>query len=380
MTADILRKGVIPLVKSLYTNELSDFESLLNEIILSLRKKRPKVDLSLPYTAFPSNRMLQIWINTPACRFSLAGKCSICDYWDGTGSEQAVIKVCEYIEQVGNGYDMLLLDTCGSCFCEEELPYQELIRVMHTVAKTSIRCVIIESHLAYVTVEKMQGVKEVLTGKEVFLEYGQESTSPYVLKYCLNKPSMSKQYSIIHDLKRMGVGLIANVVLGIPFLTVQQRVNDSTESIRRLLDEGIDGVVLFPVNIKPYTLVRFLYDHGYYKQVNAIEILEVLDRFGTEELSRIELAWFEPQREKLEAYGEKSFGVYYCPECGKKLLEKFLDYKNAVDGIERKRILRTARSEVCDCVSTVYDYPFPNVHDTHLFMKKVYEENFYAAN
>ncbi len=367
-------------MNGLHTDELSDFEKLLNEMISALRKNRPKVDLSLPYTDFTSNRMLQIWINTPACRFSLAGKCSICDYWDGTGSKQAVIKACEYIEQVGDRYDILLLDTCGSCFCEEELPYQELMRVMHTVAKTSIRYVIIESHLAYVTVEKMQGVKEALPDKQVFLEYGQESVSPYVLKYCLNKPSVSKPDNIIHDLQTMGVGLKANVVLGIPFLTVRQRVDDSAESIHRLLQGGIDGVVLFPVNMKPYTLVRFLYDHGYYKQVNAIEILEVLDRFSPNELSRIELAWFEPQREELKAYEERSSGVYYCPECGRKLLGHFIDYRNAIDGTIRKEILKTARAEVCDCASTVYDYPLPDVHDTFLFMKKAYRENFYAAN
>lgn len=367
-------------MKSLYTNELSGFENLLDEVILSLRKKRLKVDLSLPYTVYSSGRMLQVWINTPACRFSLVGKCSICDYWDGTASEQAVIKACEYIEQVGNEYDILLLNTCGSCFCEEELPYQELLRVMRTVAKTSIRRVIIESHLAYVTAEKMQRIKEILIGKEVFLEYGQESTSWDVLKYCLNKPSMCMKYNVIHKLQNIGVGIMANVVLGIPFLTVQQRVDDSVESICSLLEDGMDEVVLFPVNIKPYTLVRYLYDKGYYKQVNAIEILEVLDQFEPKELSRIELAWFEPQRDKLEAYGERSFGAYYCPECGQKLLKHFLDYRSAVDGTERKRILQTARAELCDCVSTVYDYPFPDINDTCLFIKKAYGEDLYATN
>ncbi len=367
-------------MKDIYSNEITGFGNLLDEVILSLRKKRPKVDLSLPYTVFSSERMLQLWINTPACRFSLAGKCSICDYWDGTGSVQAVIEACNYIGQVGNKYDIFVLNTCGSCLCEEELPHQELIRVMRTVAGTGIRRVIIESHLAYVTAEKVREIKEVLADKELFIEYGQESTSPHVLKDCLNKPSMSIEYGIIHDLQKMGVGLIANVVLGAPFLTVRQRVDDAVKSIRRLLEEGIDGVVLFPVNIKPYTLVSFLYGQGYYKQVDAIEILEVLDQFGPEALSRIELAWFEPQREELEAYGARSFGVHYCPKCGQKLLGHFLDYRKTDDKMERRRILGVAKSEVCACAATVYDYPFPDVHDTFLFMKKVYGEDFYEAN
>ena len=56
----------------------------------------------------------------------------------------------------------------------------------------------------------------------------------------------------------MGIHIIANVLLGIPFLSVRQRIEDAISSICDLLERGIDEIMLFPVNIKPYTLVKFL--------------------------------------------------------------------------------------------------------------------------
>jgi len=344
-------------------------EQLLNRAILVMRSARPKVDASLPFTVFTSEKMLQIWINTPACRFSLSGKCSICDYWDGTASDASVMDACIYIKSHGNEYETLLLDTCGSCLCEAELPFTYLMQIIRIIANTNIKRVILESHLVYADVGKLQNIRDVLGCKELALEYGQESTSAYVLKYCLNKPSMLTNYCVVKTLQKIGILVMANVVLGAPFLTVRQRVQDAANSIRELFLAGIDSVVLFPVNIKPYTLVMHLFNNGYYKRVNAAEIVMVLSDFNADELARIDLTWFEPQREKLEAYEATGYSPQYCTKCGQILLKHLIDYKATADGGHREKIINQAERDLCECVNTLYEYQFPDIQAAYKFLE-----------
>ena len=343
---------------------------ILDRLILSLRSKRPKVGTFLPFTAYSSGRMLQIWINTPACRFSLKGKCTVCDYWDGVRSERAVRDACSYIKSFGSRYETLLLNTCGSCLCEDELPFDDLMTVVYAISETSVRHIIFETHLAYATIEKITRIKNVLADREICLEYGQESTSSDVLKYCLNKPSMLLEYDIVGQLQKMGVRVIANVLLGAPFLSVRQRIEDAVSSIRDLLERGTDEIMLFPVNIKPYTLVQFLYDNKFYKRVNAYEIVKVLSAFNDDELERIGLVWIEPAREKIEAYDCMGLGPSYCEKCGGRLLERFLEYRDSHTGRERKKIVAKMEGEVCDCIGSLYDYTYPDIKSAYEFMLK----------
>lgn len=343
---------------------------ILDRLILSLRSKRPKVSTSLPFTAYSSGRMLQIWINTPACRFSLKGKCAACDYWDGVRSESSVRDACNYIKRFGSRYETLLLNTCGSCMCEDELPFDDLMTVVYAISETSVRRIVFETHLVYATIEKMTMIRNVLVDRDVCLEFGQESTSPDVLKYCLNKPSMLLEYDIVEKLQEKGVRIIANVLLGAPFLSVRQRIEDAISSIRDLLERGIDEIMLFPVNIKPYTLVKFLYDNKFYKRVNAYEIVDVLSAFNDDELERIGLAWIEPAREKIAAYDCTSLSPSYCEKCGRRLLEHLLKYRDALTGRERKRIIAEIKNETCDCIGSLYDYTCPDIKSAYEFMLK----------
>lgn len=343
---------------------------ILDRLILSLRSKRPQVSASLPFTAYSSGKMLQIWINTPACRFSLKGKCAACDYWDGVRSESAIRGVCDYIKSLGSRYETLLLNTCGSCMCEDELPFDDLMAVVHAISETSVRRIVLETHLAYATIEKMAVIKNVLADRDVCLEYGQESTSSDVLKFCLNKPSMLLKYDVVEELQKMGVHIIANVLLGIPFLSVRQRIEDAISSIRDLLEQGIDEIMLFPVNIKPYTLVNFLYDNKLYKRVNAYEIVKVLSAFNDDELERIGLAWIEPAREKIEAYDCMGLGPSYCEKCGRRLLEHLLEYRDSPTGRKRKKIVAKMEDETCNCIGSLYDYTYPDIKSAYEFMHK----------
>ena len=362
-------------------SNLGDAESILDRAILSIRSTRPHVGANLPYTVYSRGDYAQIWINAPACRFSLLGKCSICDYWDGEYSKDAVEAACNYIELHGNEYVTLLLNTCGSCFCEEELPFQALLQVAQSIAKTSVSRVVFESHLSYVRLDKLKVLVDVLCGKELVVEYGQESTSPEVLKYCLNKPSMLREYTIVDSIHELGIKIFANVILGVPFLSVSKRVEDAVNSIRSLLNSSVDGIVLFPVNIKPYTLVKFLYDKGYYKRVDAIEIIKVLGCFNENDLEKIELAWFEPQREVQAAYEEHGLSPAYSEPCGKRILNGLNNYCTQKDGVSRKYWIQQLQNIQCECIVSVNEDNCPDITKCYEFLEESFpQRGVYATN
>jgi radical SAM enzyme (TIGR01210 family) len=335
---------------------------------------RPHVNATLPYTVYSRGGYVQIWINTPACRYSILGKCSICDYWDGEFSGESIKLICEFIESHGSEYTTLLINTCGSCFCEEELSFDSLFHIATSIANTTIRRVIFESHLIYVKLDILKKLGEVLKGKAVVIEYGQESTSPQVLKFCLNKPSMLREYETVDSIHETGFQVYANVILGAPFLTVDQRIEDAVNSIHSLLVTSIDGVVLFPINIKPYTLVKFLYDNGYYKRVNAIEIVKALDCFSQRELERIELAWFEPEREAQAAYTERGLSPFYCEQCGERILRGLNNYCAMEDGDSRRNCIKELCDIACSCQESAYKDDYPDAEKCYRFLEETFQE------
>lgn len=330
-------------------NITSGENQLLDRVMLSIRANRPQIKECLPFTVFNKGQMLILWIQTPACRFSVIGKCTICDYWDGQKLLSAVDAVCDYIENNARRFEALLLNTCGSVLDEHELSHDDLMRILQAVANTSIKKVILETHLTFCDLPRIKELKEVLGDRQLVIEFGQESTNPNVLRYCLNKPSMLKRYSVLPDLQEHGVKVLANVVLGTPFLDVKSRINDVVLSIRDLISEGVDGVVLFPVNIKEYTLVWFLYEKGLYKRVEAREIFKVLRNLEAHELERVELAWWESREQNNISYESDIIGPLYCNDCGASLISSLQQYSTEPSGKKRKEILDEIMSCECDC-------------------------------
>ena len=349
-------------------------EEHLTRATLAVRSQRPSVSKFSACMVYEFGKMAQIWINTISCRFSAEGWCTICDYWDGAFSDDSIDAVESFVKNNGHRFDAILLNTCGSCLCDEELSFTTLEHILYIIAKSSINRIILETHLAYVTEEKIKRITYILAGREIIIEYGQESTSDKVLKFCLNKPSMINEYKIIPKLRELGVKVLANIVLGVPFLSVERRISDSVESIRTILRNGADGVILFPVNIKPYTLIRLLYDAGLYKRVSALEIAEVLGHFTSDVLERVSIAWFEPEREIIVPYSEIGLGPQYCDGCSKTVLQLLYDYNETTEGYIKKNIIGKMLGVSCACKDNLYKYDILDIHVCYAYLKNLFSK------
>ena len=83
--------------------------------------------------------------------------------------------------------------------------------------------------------------------------------------------------------------VIANIIVGIPFLKEEEQVNDAIDSIMWCFNHEIDEVELFRMNIRPYTLLRELFEKNEYKVISHWMVIEVLSKIPKEYLKDIHI-------------------------------------------------------------------------------------------
>lgn len=84
----------------------------------------------------------------------------------------------------------------------------------------------------------------------------------------------------------------ANIIFGTPFLTKQEQTEDMINSVKWCFENNLDKVNLFPINIKPYTLLYKLYESGKYFPVSHKSFIEALMQIPEKYINRIYLCWY----------------------------------------------------------------------------------------
>lgn len=321
--------------------------TFLDLIMTKLRSTRKEILPDNEYSVSIFGKTAHLWIHTPACRYSMQGKCTVCNYWKGRKKEGIIKKVVSEV-QLPEYCTALLINTCGSCLDERELYIEEQKYLFQWINELSINSVILETHVTTLTEKAIHLIKECISDKELLFEFGQESTNEEVLYYCLNKPSARINIiPIVERIHRYGAKCIINVLFGTPFLREEEQTIDAVNSIKELFEMGIDFVVLFPINVKPNTLPAFLALHDWYTVVSGWRILDVLQALPEELLPMVDVAWYG---EHIE---ENVIPPYFCEECKAFAIGKLTEYNNSDNERERKSILNEMQSKRCHCENEV---------------------------
>lgn len=316
---------------------------LLRMAMQVLRSHRAPLSHKDTWNLFQSANYVQLWLQTEACRNSKRGSCTVCNYWNG---KRLPGIVDELIAQDPLPADCrtLLLNTCGSCLDPLELSQDEQERLFAWIAQHSYKRVILETHADTLNQEAIRRVRQSFQEQEVFFEFGIESTSADTLFYCLNKRAPQKSVpEIVETVHQYRALCIANVLLGAPFLSRQEQVEDAVRTIRELLRQGVDYIALFPVNIKACTLPYFLRQHHQYDTVCGDMIVDVLAHFPADELPRIDVVWYGEHRE------DGTIPPYFCPKCQAELPRLLQGYNHAEASAERGAALAKMRGLRCVC-------------------------------
>lgn len=354
---------------------ISNNKNLFLSIITNnCRVNRPKVNSEQKYTIYISeeNSTIQLWIRSTGCYFSKQGSCTMCDYWIGDKLDTPHLIVEKALLPYKNTYTTLIFNTCGSPLDEGELSFSEQEAIWKVINQMGFSVIIIETHAFTVTQKKLECLKRSIQAL-IVIEMGLESSNDDVLLYCLNKrislDSIITKTELVHE---YSMKCCVNILLGAPFLSTKDRMADCINSIRDVLRVGVDTCAVFPVNIKEYTLVKLLYEQRMYNRVLGRELVEVLNHFSEEELSRINIAWAKERRQNNKSYKGQILGPYFCSSCKDTMFSLLETYAAENDGKARRAIV-TKMMDATSCCKVILENRIENDEPSSSMIEKSYE-------
>lgn len=304
-----------------------------------------------------SKEFLHCCIESRGCSFSRDnGACIMCDYGIGRNLTPVELEkaLTEELQPYMNSVSMLLFGSYGSILDTREISEECFDVLLEFLAKQRIRTVIFETHCSTVTERNLERIREKLgTGNlKIIIEMGYESCDTFVLENCLNKVLNLKQLcSSISLVHKYGMEVSLNVFLGAPFLCEREQLDTAVASVKWAFEKGADSVVIFPCNIKPFTLLYRLYRKGLYKPVSQWMLVELLSRIQEEKLDRITLSWYGDRENFYENGQFPLIPPSDCKSCHDGIFDFYRTFMKESSSVRKKQLIdkfiRAKRH--CDC-------------------------------
>lgn len=315
------------------------------------RQIRPIIPNQLESTVCQSGKTAQIWIQSDACRYSKMGACTCCDYFQGSRTVNQVNAFKQALEKMRADSDTIVLNTCGSVLDEAELKHNDLLAIINAIRETKVRTLVLETHICTIKDEILDCLDKNRGELDIYLEIGVETLDNDINRFILNKLPFDRHVKdAIDRIHSYNLKVTGNVMTGFPFMSRDSQIQDSYRTIRALLSYGVDFLVLFPLNIKRYTLMYELYAENLYTVVDGRILIDILLKFSPDELEYINVGWYGEPRIDIPGYKKNDMiPPYYCTSCFKDMMKLWLDYNCEHDGKKRKDLLRNMKSHNCSC-------------------------------
>ncbi len=262
-----------------------------------MKEKNKQGFTNQKYATFFDGKVLQICFYSTGCRFSKNGNCIMCDYGKPRKENLTPNDVRKIIQEVFKHLKeqpkVLLLNSLGSVLDEVEMPKQNIVALLDEISNIDIDVIVFETHYSSIQEDILQLIKQKLPKKCIEIELGFESANPKYRKNYLNKIIDNDKFiEKVKLIKSYGFIVEANVLFGMPFLSNKEQIQDTIQSIEWCFQNNIDRVNLFPMNIKPYTLLYKLYEIGDYLPVKHKDFIEVLKQIPKEYIDKVYLCWY----------------------------------------------------------------------------------------
>jgi radical SAM enzyme (TIGR01210 family) len=228
------------------------------------------------------------------------GGCTMCGHLAGTsqGSEISASLFIEQFDNIINQIDlknipMICIYNAGSFLNDNEMPREARSHIFNKLAgMDEIESIIFESRPEYIDSDKIFEMTSIISGKRIEIGIGLESSDEYVRQICLNKGFKVDEFkSAVSLLKAHGVHVLAYVLQKPPFLTEQQAIIDTTNSVRWAFSNGVDVVSIEPVSVQKNTLIHLLYNMKLYRPPWIWSVLTSVAEIGN--IGAIRIGGFE---------------------------------------------------------------------------------------
>ena len=301
-------------------------------------------DVNQPYSRAEIN------FRTKGCKRRYQGGCTMCCYWlsDTISAEEIVQAVNDALSSLSGAPNLLILNPFGSMFDDWEVPPIARGQIFKSLARFTGIKIVFETRADSITKEKISECATILAGNTVEIELGIESSNKWIRKYCINKSiNHSEIVNAVNIIKAQKLKPVANILLGTPFLDFPEMILDATSSINWCLNNGFERCVLFPLNIKPWTLVSWLKNNDLYQLPSLWAIVNVLELLETRFLRFTEVVWYKSQISYSPNYQPIQYAPTTCPICYKTVVGLFDEYSTEKEN--RVHVLAKLTKFQCEC-------------------------------
>ena len=295
-----------------------------------------------------------ICISSKGCRYGRAGHCIYCNYgYDANYSdEEKLLQVQHILSDQEADVDEIVMGSYGNYFDPDEIPWELFVKINAILAESNVSTIIFETHCNTVNKKYLDEIKRSLIPykKNILIQMGLESSNPYILRKNINKAmSINHFSSTIKLVKSYGFGVIANVILGIPYLTANEQLQDALSTIHWAISHDVDSLTMFPLNVKKNTRVYELYQTGAYKRISHWMLIHLLTMLPSTMLPRVSLSWVGLRQKKGRDLGV--LPPISCGKCKELLLDFYTQYNDKRDETYRTKLLSgiISNSDVCLC-------------------------------
>jgi hypothetical protein len=223
-------------------------------------------------------------------------------------------------------YPLLCLYNGGSFLNEKEIPAEARRYIFKKVnSDPHIKRFTIEARVEHVTNEILEEIQTLLPDTIVEIGVGLESSNPLVRNVILNKGTSSKDYIQLKEKfqGRSNIKLLNYVLIKPPFLTEAEAIADAVSTIRFAWEIGAETVYLEPVSIQDFTIVYWLWKHGYYRTPWIWSVFEIIKQ--TYHLGiQLRIGGFE-------FFPLPHAFVSNCPACNRIMMEKIKTFNRTYD-------------------------------------------------
>jgi radical SAM enzyme (TIGR01210 family) len=318
----------------------------LAAVMRAVRAGRPALRADQPFfnrvEKVPNGNYIEVWFRTGGCTWDHVGGCTMCNYGFGTDINTLTAEetVRTALGNLTDHADELMVSPSGGMWDPREVPTDALVPIYKLAAAVRPQRFFIETRAETVTSERIRELKAAFPETELAVELGLESWHDGVLAFCVNKGSSSQQFVRAAEmLREQEIYVYANVSLGTAFLDRAIAVRDAIATVKWALSHGATNAVVFPLHVKPFTLLEFMQRHSRYQPISLWDLVEVLHVLGPEFSSQVEIAWYKSYYDTAEKIKTSPVG---CAECTALLMAELDQYRarqqyEVVTGLENIR-------------------------------------------
>ena len=233
-------------------------------------------------------KRLVITLRAPGCEWvKQNGGCVMCGHYAGTlhdthpTVEESVQQFRKEISKYPmNEIQILSLYNSGSVLNTNELHSEALKQILFEIKRIpSIKKIVFESRAEYINNDTIQELKDILGNTiTISIAIGLETSDDLKRELCINKgSSLNEITDTVTSLQ--GIAEVQlYILLGLPFLTESESIEDAVQSIRYAHDIGADEIHIEPITIQQHSLIPLLVDSQLFRLPSLYSVYEVLQR------------------------------------------------------------------------------------------------------